>query len=143
MRVWIARFLIIIVVAWNVQVALVFMLRPEFYAPGFQVSGAAGEAMVRGVGVLFLMWNVPYLVALWHPVRHRISLHEACAMQGIGLIGESLIYLSMSPQLAVARTSVSRFVVFDAVGLVALLISAWITRRSVLPSPAAASPVRR
>jgi hypothetical protein len=114
MRRWTARVLIAIVVAWNVQAALAFLLRPGAYAPGFQVSGAAGEAMVRGLGVLFLMWNVPYVVALWYPVRHRVSLYEACAMQGIGLIGESLIYLSLSPELAVARASVGRFILFDA-----------------------------
>ncbi len=51
-----------------------------------------------GMGVLFLMWNVPYAVALWHPLRHRISLYEALAMQAIGLLGESLIYLSLSPE---------------------------------------------
>jgi hypothetical protein len=143
MRLWPARILIAAVVAWNVQAALVFLLRPEVYAPGFQVSGEAGEAMVRGLGVLFLMWNVPYLVALWHPVRHRVSLYEACAMQTIGLAGESLIYLTLSPELAVARASVGRFILFDATGLVALLAAAWLTRRVVQPYPPTASPARR
>jgi hypothetical protein len=85
--------------------------------------------MVRGLGVLFLMWNVPYLVALWHPVRHRVSLYEALAMQAIGLAGESLICLSLSPALATARASVGRFILFDAAGLTALLVSLWLTRR--------------
>jgi hypothetical protein len=38
---------------------------------------------LRGIGVLFLMWNVPYLVALWHPIRHRISLYEWLAIRSI------------------------------------------------------------
>jgi hypothetical protein len=130
MRLRAARVLIAAVVAWNVQAALVFLLRPEVYAPGFQVSGEAGEAIVRGLGVLFLMWNVPYLVALWHPVRHRVSLYEALAMQAIGLVGESLIYLTLSPGLVVVRASVGRFILFDAAGLVALLAAAWISHPS-------------
>ena len=66
-------------------------LAPATFAPGFELGGAAGAAAVRGMGVLFLMWNVPYAVALWHPVRYRMSLYEAITMQAIGLIGESLI----------------------------------------------------
>jgi hypothetical protein len=135
MRLWVTRILIAVVIAWNVQAAAVFLLRPEVYAPAFQVSGEAGEAMVRGLAVLFLMWNVPYAVALWHPARFRVSLYEACAMQGIGLIGESLIYLSLSPALAVARASVGRFILFDAIGLLALLAAAWISRWAVQPYP--------
>jgi hypothetical protein len=48
--------------------------------------------MLRGLGVLFVIWNVPYAMALWHPVRHHISLSEA---QTIGLVGEAIIYLSL------------------------------------------------
>jgi hypothetical protein len=32
------------------------------------------------------MWNVPYAVAFWDPVSHRLSLLEAIAMQAIGLL---------------------------------------------------------
>ncbi len=135
MRLWIARILIAAVIAWNVQAAAAFLLHPELYAPAFQVSGEAGEALVRGLAVLFLMWNVPYAVALWHPARFRVSLYEACAMQAIGLAGESLIYLSLSPALAVARASVGRFILFDTLGLVALVAAAWVSRRAVLPYP--------
>ncbi len=46
--------------------------------------------MLRGLGMLFIIWNVPYAVALWHPVRNHISLSEA---QTIGLVGESIIFL--------------------------------------------------
>ena len=60
------------------------------------------------MGVLFLMWNVPYAVALWHPVRHRVSLYEAVAMQTIGLIGESLILWSLGGAHPVAAGSVTR-----------------------------------
>ena len=90
-RLWAARLLIAVVVAWNLECALVFLLNPAVFAPGFELSGVPGEAAVRGFGVLFVMWNIPYLVALWQPRRNRLSLWEALAMQLIGVIGESLI----------------------------------------------------
>ena len=67
-----ARLLIGIVFLWNVQCGMVFLLWPERYAPGFELTGAPGAAAVRGLGVLFLMWNVPYAVALWNPLRYRV-----------------------------------------------------------------------
>jgi hypothetical protein len=118
------------VLAWNVQCSLAFLLAPATYAAGFELPGAAGEAAVRGVGLLFLMWNVPYAVALWHPVRHRISLYEALAMQTIGLLGESLIYFSLPASHQLARGSLGRFIAFDAAGLL-LLSLAFIATRSV------------
>jgi hypothetical protein len=86
--------------------------------------------MVRGLGLLFLMWNVPYAVALWHLVRHCVSLYEACVMQAIGLIGESLIRSSLPVAHIAARAAVGRFILFDAAGLLALLAAAWLTARS-------------
>jgi len=128
-RLWLCRLLIGIVLIWNVQCALIFLLAPATFAPGFELSGAAGAAAVRGMGVLFLMWNVPYAVALWHPVRHRVSLNEAVAMQTIGLIGESLILLSLGGAHPVAAGSVTRFIAFDGAGVVLLALAAWTTRR--------------
>ena len=128
-RLWAARLLIGLVLFWNVQCALAFLFAPAAFAPGFELSGPAGEAMVRGMGVLFLMWNVPYAVALWHPVRQRVSLYEAVAMQAIGLAGESLILGSLGGGHPVAAASVTRFIAFDGTGLVLLVIAAWVTRR--------------
>ncbi len=127
---WTLRGLIAPVFAWNVQCAVAFLCSPAGYAAGFELSGVPGEGMVRGMGVLFLMWNVPYAVALWHPLRHRISLYEALAMQAIGLLGESLIYLSLPHAHALARGSVARFIAFDAAGLLLLTAAAWLARRS-------------
>lgn len=115
--------------AWNVQAAVAFLLAPATYAPGFELSGAPGAAMVRGLGVLFLMWNVPYAVALWHPIRQRVSLYEAVAMQAIGLVGESLILWSLGGRHPVAAASVIRFIAFDGAGLALLALAAWLTRR--------------
>jgi hypothetical protein len=122
-----SRLLIGLVLFWNIQCALFFLLWPGRYAPSFELAGLPGEAAVRGVGVLFLMWNVPYAVALWHPLRHRLSLFEATAMQAIGVIGESIILLSLPPTYAILRSSLSRFILFDALGLLALLLAVWNT----------------
>ncbi len=127
-RLWLGRLLIGTVLLWNVQCALAFLVAPATYTPGFDLRGPAGEAMVRGMGVLFLMWNVPYAVALWHPVRRRVSLYEAVAMQTIGLLGESLILWSLRGAHPVAAGSVVRFIAFDGAGLILLVLAAWITR---------------
>ncbi len=129
-RAWLARLCIGLVLAWNLQCALAFLVAPGNYAAGFELAGVAGDAAVRGIGLLFLMWNVPYAVALWHPVRQRISLYEALAMQAIGLLGESLIFLSVPAAHAIARGSLTRFIAFDAAGLLLLaaavvLVALW------------------
>lgn len=123
-----ARLCIGLVLAWNVQSALAFLGAPSGYAAGFELSGAPGDAAVRGIGLLFLMWNVPYAVALWQPVRHRVSLYEALAMQTIGLLGESLILFSLPESHAVAAASLGRFIAFDAAGLVLLITAVWLAR---------------
>jgi hypothetical protein len=121
LRLWLARLLIAVVVAWNLQCALVFLLNPGAFAPGFELIGIPGEAAVRGFAVLFVMWNVPYLVALWNPLRHRLSLWEALAMQTIGVVGESLILASIPVEHSILRGSLLRFIIFDAAGIVCLM----------------------
>ncbi len=132
MKLWLGRILIFIVFFWNVWCAFIFLVAPAAFAAGFELSGPIGDAMVRGMGVLFLMWNVPYAVAVWHPQKHRLSMFEAVAMQAIGVLGETAIFLGLPPQHAQARLSLTRFLIFDWSGLVLLLAAAWITRRSKL-----------
>lgn len=120
-RVWAARLLIAVVVAWNLECALVFWLNPGIFAPGFELAGIPGAAAVRGFAVLFVMWNIPYLVALWHPQRHRLSLWEALAMQTVGVIGESFILFSLPAGYAILHASLLSFITFDASGVIALL----------------------
>jgi len=124
-----ARLAILPVFLWNIQCALAFLLWPDRFTVGFELSGTPGEAALRGVGVLFLMWNIPYAVALWHPLRYRISLYEATAMQALGLLGEALIWLSLSPAHIVMQTSLLRFIAFDGAGLVLLLLAVWLVRK--------------
>ncbi len=125
-----ARFAIALVTLWNIQCAFAFLLWPDRFTAGFELTGAPGEAALRGVGVLFLMWNIPYAVALWHPMRHRISLYEATAMQAIGLLGETLIWLGQPPAHSVLQASLLRFIAFDGAGLALLSLAIWLVRRA-------------
>jgi len=118
----------VIVLGWNLQGALAYCIWPEQFTPSFELSGKTGEAAVRGIGVLFLMWNVPYFVAAWDPLRNKIALLEALAMQTIGLGGESWIYLTLDPAHSIARATITRFIGFDAAGLILLVIAVWLTR---------------
>jgi hypothetical protein len=128
-RLWAARVLIGLVAGWNLQCALVFLMRPAAFAPSFELSDVSGAAAVRGVGILFVMWNIPYLVALWHPRRHRLSLLEAWGMQLAGLLGESGLLTTLPLEHTLLRVSIQRFIVFDAAGLLALTLAWWLTRR--------------
>ena len=137
LRLWFARLLISAVLLMNVQCALFFIVAPADYAPGFELSGAVGEATVRGMGVLFLMWNVPYFVATLDPLKHRLSHYEALAMQAMGVAGESWILWRLPAVHPAATATIARFVVFDALGLLALVIAALLAHyhfpRQVLP----------
>ena len=128
-----ARLAITLVVGWNIQCSIAFLFWPDRFTAGFELSGAPGAAAVRGVGLLFLMWNIPYIVALIHPVHHRISLYEATAMQAIGLLGEMLILISLPPGHNILTASLMRFIAFDGAGLVLLLLAIWFVHRAALP----------
>ena len=120
-RIWAARLLIAVVVTWNLECALVFWFNPGIFAPGFELAGIPGAAAVRGFAVLFVMWNIPYLVAIWHPQQNRVSLWEALVMQAVGVIGESLILFSLPAGHVILHASLLRFISFDVAGVVALL----------------------
>ena len=109
-RLWTARFLIATVIGWNLQVAYIFLFSPESFISSFELSGIPGEAAVRGMAVLFVMWNIPYLVALWHPRRYRVSLYEAIAMQTVGLLGGSFILSTLGAGHALLHVSITRFI---------------------------------
>lgn len=120
-RVWIARGLIAAVTLMNIQAAFQFMLRPQLYAPGFEMTGVAGEAMIQGLGLLFLMWNIPYIFAAVQPLQNFVSLIEAVIMQFIGVVGETLLLIGLPGEHLILEASVKRFILFDGSGLVFLL----------------------
>ena len=122
--IWAARILIGTVLFFKVQCALQFIFWPGAFVSGFELSGVAGLAALQGMGILFLMWNVPYLTALMNPLRQRTSLVEAVCMQALGAGGETLLGLALPVGHAVLAASIQRFIVFDTGGLLCLL-AAW------------------
>jgi len=126
-RLWLARAFIFAVLFFNVQCALVFIYNPGAFVGGFELSGAAGEGVVRGFGILFLMWNVPYMVAVTEPIARRLSLYEAVAMQSIGFVGESLLLMGFEAGHPLIAETIGRFIIFDGVGLVLLIAAVLVT----------------
>jgi len=120
-RLNLVRFLIGVVLLINLQCALVFLWQPERYMGGFGMFGEIGQGMLRAMGLLFLMWNVPYVFAFWHPLKNFTSLVEAVIMQGIGFIGETAILMIGNYQDPLVHSSVERFMLFDGSGLVFLV----------------------
>ena len=120
---WAVRAALLAVLIANMTAAIPFVLRPADYAAGFELSGVAGEAAVRGFGLLFLMWAVPFIPAIIHPVRHRIAFVCVLAMQAVGLVGESLMLLGLPAGHNALRATGLRFVMFDGAGLALLLIA--------------------
>jgi hypothetical protein len=127
-KVWIARLLIGMVLLWNIQCAAAFLISPGAYAGGFELSGASGQGMIRGMGILFVMWNVPYAVAFLDPLRRRISLIEAVIMQLVGFVGEILLLVTFPEGHPVVRASLARFIAFDGAGLLALFAALLLSR---------------
>lgn len=129
-RIWIARVLVALVFAVNVQCALQFILWPGSFTAAYQVEGASAEVMVRTVGICFLMWNATYPPVIAHPDRYRVLFGVVLAQQAIGLVGESLLLASLQPGLEVLAASIIRFIAFDAAGLVLLAIAFLASRTS-------------
>jgi len=108
---------------FNVTCALAFIVRPEAYIHGFEVSGVPGEVIVQGIGVLFLMWNVTYPLAIWHPWRYRWLFVIVIVQQVIGLAGETWMLLTLASGYVSLATTGTRFIAFDGGGLVAMVIT--------------------
>jgi len=133
MRFWFPRILIGLVTIWNLQAGIVFIFSPQIFVHAYELTDTAGEAAVRGVGVLFLMWNIPYLFAAYNPIYYSLALTFALLMQFTGLIGESYILSTIGIEHTVLRSSILRFIAFDGIGLI-LLFAAWMIIRKNIPS---------
>ena len=128
-RLLLPRVLIFLVLAMNLQCAFAYIFNPLPYVAPFELGGEPGRAVVIGIGILFVMWQVPYVFALIHPLSNHRSLIEAVLMQAIGLVGETLLLRSIPAAHPVLRASVLRYVIFDAGGLLLLIIAtAWTFR---------------
>ena len=121
LRFWLARLAVGAVFAVNVHSAVAFLAYPGRYAPGFELTGVAGEAAVRGLGVAFLMWNATYPLVIWDPRRYRTVFGIVLAQQLIGLVGESWIRATLPAGHATLAAGIERFILFDAAGLLVML----------------------
>jgi len=140
---WLARLVVGVVFFFNVTCALAFVARPGRYAPAFEVGGVPGQVLVRGIGILFLMWNVTYLPVLFWPGRQRTLFAVILVQQAIGLAGEAWIWATLPSGHAPLRATGLRFILFDGAGLLGMGIVFWllaraggITLRRSRPAPA-------
>jgi len=126
---WWARGAVLLVWLSNLSAAVPYILWPERYLWAFEVQGVAGEVLVRSIGLLFVMWVVPYVPVILHPLRHR-SCHTVIIIQQLlGLAGESWILATLPPGHPALRNTGGRFVLFDLVGLLLLLVPWLLLRR--------------
>jgi hypothetical protein len=106
----------------NLQCAIQFISSPAIYAGGFGLTGLPGDMAIRGTGILFLMWNVPYIFACVNPVKYRTSYLQAVLMQAIGFVGEFVLWSTLPVSQVIPRSSLFRFIVFDGAGLLVIII---------------------
>jgi hypothetical protein len=110
----------------NIQCSVWFITKPVFFAPAYQLAGIPGNIAIQGFGILFLMWNIPYLFATINPIKYKVSLIEAVLMQTTGLFGEAMIYLNLPNGYPLLSDSMMRFIRFDAAGLLILAMASFL-----------------
>jgi hypothetical protein len=92
---------------------VVFLFWPTNYLLSIELVGAVGEAMLRGLGVLFIMWNVPYSVAMWHPIHRTIPHFEAPELLP-GLIFATYVHMVFTDFLSSKVISCSYWFSFNS-----------------------------
>jgi len=107
----------------NLSAAIPYLVRPAHYVAAFELSGVPGQVVVRGFGLLFLMWAVPFVPTLMHPVKYRVAFACVLAMQVIGLFGEALMLITLPAGHDALRALGLRFIAVDGAGLMVLLIA--------------------
>lgn len=114
-----------LVLCINLLCAVQFIAAPSAFSQAYELApaGMAGEAAIRGMGIAFLMWNTTYPLFIAQPTRFPALGAIILAQQLIGLAGESLLLLSLPPDLAVLSASIKRFIFFDGAGFVLMAAS--------------------
>jgi hypothetical protein len=120
---WAARLVLALVFCCNISCALAFIFEPAAYTAGFEVTGVVGEVLIRGIGILFLMWNATYPLVIWHPVRYWQLFLIVMAQQAIGVAGETWLWLTLPPGHDPLVLTGQRFIIFDAWGLVMMVVT--------------------
>jgi len=126
---WLARIVVGTVFLINVSCALVFILQPDKYSPGFEVTGFPGRIYVQGLGILFLMWNATYPLVIYNPIRYRAMFVVILIQQAIGVVGETWLWLTMPSGHLLLRTTGLRFMLFDGIGLIVMVAAYWLLMR--------------
>lgn len=121
--VWAVRIAFAVVFFLNVQCAVQFILWPGSFTGSYELSGVAGEAAVRGLGIAFLMWNCTYPAVIIRPERFKALGVVVLVQQAIGLVGETLLSASLPGGHAILQGGISRFALFDGLGLVLMLVT--------------------
>lgn len=120
---WTSRIAVAAVFSLNVQSALAFILAPDRYTTGFEITGVPGEMLVRSLGVLFLMWNATYPPVIVDPWRFRALFVVVLVQQLIGLSGETWMLLALPHGHDALATTATRFIVFDGTGFVVMALA--------------------
>lgn len=121
-----AKLLYLAVFVSNMICIVAFLTEPEAYTGSYQVRGALGAvAAIQGYGVTFAMWNVTYPFFILGRKDNKALGMAIIVQQVVGLIGELYIRRGLSADCAILAESITRFVWFDAGGLV-LLVAGYI-----------------
>ena len=137
---WLARAAVGSVWAVNLNAALAFLAQPERYAGGFELTGAAGEAVVQAFGILFLMWNCTYPPVILQPRGHPAHFRLVLIQQAIGVVGETWIWLGLPPGHPALWETGLRFIAFDGIGLVVMALAFAMMLKRLAPPGARPSP---
>jgi hypothetical protein len=128
-QLWLTRFVVGVVFVLNVSCALAFLIQPDRYAPGFELTGVQGRVIVRAIGILFLMWNATYPLVMIHPIRYRALFAVVLVQQAIGLVGETWLLASLPAGHPALWATGVRFIIFDGMGLIGMGAVFWLLGR--------------
>lgn len=123
----IAQSVITLVFLVNVSCAILFIFQPSTYLSAYELQGIGGLAAIQGIGITFLMWNATYPALIIQP-KCSWLFGIVIAQQIIGLVGETIIFVTTASPTVMLSQSILRFIAFDAIGLV-LLVIAWLLVR--------------
>lgn len=106
----------------NLCCIIPFLVHPEDYIGSYEVCGSNGAvAAIQGFGVAFAMWNVTYPFFIFRPRKDMTLGLIIIVQQAVGLIGELYIRHGLPQGLTSLPSAITRFVWFDAGGLVLLV----------------------
>lgn len=120
---WLARAAVGFVFIVNLYCALLFILKPQNYIGGFELSGVPGKIIVQSFGILFLMWNATYPPVLIRPNAHRTLFAVILVQQLIGLVGETWLLLNLPAGHPALYETGLRFILFDSFGLLLMSLA--------------------